>query len=148
MVHVFVDHAALVRGSTENGELCEIAGVGPVPVATARALANDAYLKVLVTDGIDIKAVSHPGRNIPTRIRTALVSRGYVCARPGCGCRRNLQIDHVKPVHEDGPTELDNLDWLCPHDHYLKTHKGYVLAGPPGNVLGIPRANRQPILNW
>jgi hypothetical protein len=132
MVHVFVDHEALKRGHTENGEMCEIAGVGPVPVATARALASDAWLKVLVSDGVDIMTVSHPGRTIPARIRTALAARGYVCARPGCGARRHLQIDHVKPVHAGGPTELANLDWLCPHDHYLKTHKGYILAGPPG----------------
>ena len=144
MVHVFVDHAALVRGHTEDGEMCEIAGVGPVPVATARALAADAWLKVLVSDGVDIKTVSHPGRTIPARIRTALVARGYVCARPGCGTRRHLQIDHIKPVEEGGPTELVNLDWLCPHDHYLKTHKGYVLAGPPEARTWHPPGERGP----
>jgi hypothetical protein len=58
-VNVFVDHAALVRGHTATGEVCEIAGVGPIPVATARALAIDAYLRVLVTDGTDITAVAH-----------------------------------------------------------------------------------------
>lgn len=138
MVHVFVDYQALKRGHTDNGEMCEIAGVGPVPVATARALASDAYLKVLVSDGIDIKTVSHPGRTIRARIRTALVARGYVCARPGCGTRHHLQIDHLCPVDEGGPTELANLDWLCPHDHYLKTHKGYVLGGPPGGRTWHP----------
>jgi uncharacterized protein DUF222 len=44
LVHVRVDHAALVRGRTERGETCEIPGVGPIPVATARALSSDAIL--------------------------------------------------------------------------------------------------------
>ena len=36
LIHVRVDHSAFVRGETQAGETCEIAGVGPVPVATAR----------------------------------------------------------------------------------------------------------------
>jgi hypothetical protein len=31
MVHVRVDHAALVRGHAEGDEVCEVPGVGPVP---------------------------------------------------------------------------------------------------------------------
>ena len=31
MIHVVVDHAALVRGEVHEGETCEIQGVGPVP---------------------------------------------------------------------------------------------------------------------
>lgn len=132
MVHVFVDHKALKRGHTKNGEVCEIAGVGAIPVTTAEALAQDCYLRVLVKDGIDIKTVSHPGKNINARLRTALHARGYRCAVPGCGARHHLQIDHTKARHEKGMTELDNLDWLCPYHHYLKTHLGYVLGGKPG----------------
>lgn len=60
-VHVVVDHGALTRGSLMDGETCEVPGIGPIPVATARALAEDAYLAALVTDGTDIKAVSHLG---------------------------------------------------------------------------------------
>ena len=51
MVHVRVDHAALVRGHTEDDETCDIPGVGPIPVASARALGADCILKVLVTRG-------------------------------------------------------------------------------------------------
>ena len=36
MVHVRVDHAALVRGHLESGEICEIPGIGPIPVEVAR----------------------------------------------------------------------------------------------------------------
>src|SRR5207245_2753832 len=40
-VNVRADHAAMVRGHVEGEEVCEIVGVGPVPVATARAMAED-----------------------------------------------------------------------------------------------------------
>ncbi len=39
-VVVRVDHTAFTRGHTEDGELCEIAGIGPVPVAVAQKLAR------------------------------------------------------------------------------------------------------------
>src|SRR5947199_3457262 len=63
MVHVRVDHGALVRGHVEGDEVCEVPGVGPVPVATARAFAGDAVLKILVTKGVDVVAVAHGGRS-------------------------------------------------------------------------------------
>ncbi len=144
MVHVFVDYKALKRGHTKDGEVCEIAGVGPIPVATAEAMATDCYLRVLVKDGIDIKTVSHPGKTINARLRTALHARGYRCAVPGCGVRHHLQIDHTKERRDRGQTQLDNLDWLCPHHHYLKTHKGYVLAGKPGERIWLAPGETPP----
>jgi hypothetical protein len=47
-VHVVVDHEVLVRGSVNPGDLCEIEGVGPIPVDVARSMANDCYLRVLL----------------------------------------------------------------------------------------------------
>jgi len=132
MVHVRVDHAALVRGSVCTGETCEIPGVGPIPVATAQALLSDSILSVLVTDGADIKAVCHPGRTIRARVRRALVERDQVCVIPGCNERRFLEIDHIQPFAGRGPTRLDNLARLCGWHHYLKTHQRYRLFGGPG----------------
>lgn len=61
MVHVVVDYDALVRGHTVTDERCEIPGIGPVPVSVARRLSEDAILKVLVTKGVDVRAVAHAG---------------------------------------------------------------------------------------
>jgi hypothetical protein len=87
MVHVRVDHSALIRGSTEAGETCEIPGVGPIPVATARAMAADAILEVLVTKGVDVVAVAHggalppPPSAVPSKSATAPAWwRGARCA--------------------------------------------------------------------
>lgn len=138
LVHVRVDHSALQRGHTEPGETCEIADVGPIPVAAARALARDAFLAAIVTDGLDIHSVSHLGRTIPARLRTALGQRDPVCVVPGCNNRRYLEIDHVVPVEDGGPTCLDNLARLCSAHHDQKTYRGYKIRGSPGAWIWDP----------
>ena len=127
MVHVRVDHEALVRGHLELGEVCEIPGIGPIPVDVARRLAADSVLHVLVTDGVDVSTVVHPGRTIPATVRTALIERDPMCVVPGCDVRDRLEIDHVLPFGEEGPTRLANLARLCHWHHYLKTHQRHRL---------------------
>ena len=131
-VHVRVDHSALVRGHKAKEERCEIPGVGPIPVSAAQRLLSDSILKVIVTDGCDVKAVAHAGRTIPTKIRTALEARDQMCVVPGCDVRDGLEIDHIIPFAGGGPSTLENLARLCNWHHYLKTHCGYRLEGPPG----------------
>lgn len=145
LVHVLVDHNALTRGEVAAGETCEIAGVGPIPAATARALASDSILSALVTDGSDIRSVCNMGRTIPARLRTALLARDRKCCVPGCDARDHLQIDHIKPLSEGGRTTLENLDRICPHHHYLKTHRGYGLGGPPGARTWEPPDRAGPV---
>ncbi|MGH2771532.1 MAG: HNH endonuclease, partial [Actinomycetota bacterium] len=132
-IDILVDYNALVRGKALPDETCEIDGIGPVPVDTVAALQNDAYLWVLVKDGCDIKSVSRMGRYISPRLRKALIARDRKCVVPGCDVRAHLQIDHIRPVADQGPTALDNLALLCVHHHMLKTHHGFVLAGKPGD---------------
>jgi hypothetical protein len=122
MVHVRVDHAALVRGRVESGELCEIQGIGPIPVEVARRLALDSILSVLVTDGVDVTGVAHAGRTIPTALRRALAERDPVCVVPGCDTGEGLEIDHLLPFVDGGKASMENLVRLCHWHHYLKTH--------------------------
>ena len=138
MVQVRVDHAALARGRREAGEICEVAGVGPIPVATARALSSDAILAAVITKGEDVKAVAHLGRTIPARLRTALEARDPECVVPGCHSRYRLEIDHVKPLAEGGRTSLDNLARMCRPHHHMKTILGFCLEGSPGKWRWIP----------
>jgi hypothetical protein len=58
-----VDHRALVRGRCEPGELCEITGVGPVPITVMRGLLGHAFLAAVATspEG-DVLRVAHLGR--------------------------------------------------------------------------------------
>jgi hypothetical protein len=138
MVHVWVDYDALVRGHTVEGEHCEIPGVGPVPVSVARRMANDAILKVILTKGVEIKAVAHAGRNVTAHQRTALECRDVTCIVPGCEIRRGLQIDHRGPYVETRYTGVEALARLCPWHHYQKSHCGYTYRGGPGTWEWVP----------
>jgi hypothetical protein len=128
-VVVRIDHAALLRGHTEPGELCEIVGVGPIPVAKASQLLDDCFVKAVVLDGTDVTAVSHPGRTIPARMRTAVEEMYDECIVEGCNATEHLEIDHNLPIEAGGPTELWNLGPLCPHDHDYKHRHDLRLVG-------------------
>jgi len=151
-VMVRVDLSALLRGHAVDGELCEIDGQGPIPVPMARDMANDSFLRLVFHRAGDIRAVSHLGRTINRTLRTALVHRDRTCVVPGCGVRFGLEIDHVIPVAENGPTELDNLALLCGHHHFLKTYEGWTLArsgtmpdgSPEWSFEAQPRFGQEP----
>ncbi len=132
VVKVLVDHKALERGHTQAGETCVIEGIGPIPVATANALASDAVIAALSYNGTDIGKVTHLGRQVTARQRTAIETRDRKCVVPGCENRHHLQIDHVTGWTTTHHTKLSELARLCPHHHYLKTYKGWVLSGGPG----------------
>ncbi len=147
-MHLRVDLAALRRGELEEGETCEIPGVGPVPLATARNVLGESFLKVIIGDGVDVTSVCHLGRAVPAHIRTALEHRDEKCVVPGCDVAKGLEIDHYQIAFEnDGPTELWNLARLCHWHHHLKTHCGYAIAGAPGSWEWHPPATeRSPVL--
>jgi hypothetical protein len=132
-MHLRVDLAGLRRGHLEGAEVCELPGVGPVPLATAVNLIGESILKVIISDGVDVRSVTHLGRAVPAHIRSALEDRDEQCVVPSCDVSRGLQIDHYKiDYHLDGPTELWNLCRLCRWHHYLKTSCGYTIVGEPG----------------
>jgi len=143
-VMVRVDLEALVRGYTEGDECCEIDHQGPIPVAMARDMANDSFLSLVFHRAGDIRAVSHLGRTINRPLRTALVHRDTTCVVPGCGTSFGLEIDHLVPFAEGGPTELDNLALLCHHHHFLKTYEDWVLSRDGTGRDGTPRWRFEP----
>jgi hypothetical protein len=138
-VHLRVDLAALRRGQLEADECCEIPGVGPVPVETARELLGDAIVHLVISDGADIASITNLGRTIKAPLRRAVIERDQTCVVPGCDVREGLEIDHrIIPVAENGETALWNLARLCHHHHYLRHHKGFRLEGGPGDWQWLP----------
>jgi Domain of unknown function (DUF222) len=133
VVHVRVDASALRRGYVEDGEVCEVPGVGPVPVSTVRGVLSEAFVKLLVTDGVDVLTVCHVGRGVPAHLRSALEERDPTCVVPGCDVAMGLEIDHWETAYADGgPTALANLARLCHFHHAMKTYRGFELGGGPG----------------
>ncbi len=129
-----VTHAAYLRGYTLPGEICEIAGAGPVPVAVARRAAEDAILKAVVAKGQDITHVAHLGRTIPAYLRTYVETRDRECVIAGCHVNRHLEMDHNQPFAEGGPTSAENLHRVCHYHHEHKTRTGALLVGTPGEM--------------
>jgi hypothetical protein len=136
---VVIDAEALRRGTTEGDELCEIEGIGPVSVLAATELLTEGGLRYLIKEGFDIKTVTKATRDIARSIEMALTVRDRTCARPGCGKRLGLEIDHREvDFSADGPTELDNLVRLCPECHALKTLGGRALTAQAQDVVSHP----------
>lgn len=132
-----VDVEALRRGALAGGETCEIAGVGPVPVATARELLGDAVLKLVVTRGVDVPNVTHLGRGPTAAQRVALAWTSPHCSAQGC-TGGWLETDHREDWARTRHTRLDELDSLCSHCHDLKTRLGWALVRGSGRRPFVP----------
>jgi hypothetical protein len=136
---IHVDASALRRGHSIPGERCEIAGVGAVPVAVANRALGNAFVKILVKDGVDIRTVCHAGRTVPAHLQTALEARDPVCVVPGCQVSQGLENHHWStPFAECGTNTLDGLARVCSHHHDLVTYEGFVLKGGPGQWAFSP----------
>jgi len=139
MMIVHVAYEAIVRGTLADGEVCEISGIGPVPLEVARRMATDSILRVLVSKGGQPMAVTPGVRTIPRALRLLLEARDRTCVVPGCDVKLGRQVDHRKPFAQLGPTDLENCGMLCKRHHDMKTYLGWVLArGPDGSWTFTP----------
>jgi hypothetical protein len=139
-----VDVAALRRGRVAADELCEIRGVGPVPVPVAEGLLGRAVLKLVITRGVDVLNVTHLGRGPTAAQKVALAWASPGCTVEGCW-RSRVETDHRKPWADTRHTRLDELDPLCRHHHDLKTrHRWALVPGHGKRPLVPPEDPRHP----
>jgi hypothetical protein len=131
------DAEALQRGSVEGDEVCEIVGVGSIPVRTARELLGDAILKLVITKGVDVANVVHLGRGPTAAQRVALLWSQPKCKNIACS-GTYVQADHRTPFADKQETVLHNLDCLCTHCHRLKTNHGWSLVEGIGRREFVP----------
>ena len=160
-----VDYDALQRGHIDPGEICEIPGVGPLPVAQVQEIlaVGEAFATVVATDAGRVASVAHLGHRPVTEPgqfmqalrddghevmtarssrtsdayqRTALDWTSPMCSVEGCVQPRH-EIDHRQDWAQTHHTRLDQLDGLCRHHHALKTRQNYHLA---------PGTGRRPLL--
>jgi hypothetical protein len=56
--------------------------------------------------------------------RQALERAGYRCEVPGCACRTNLHVHHIRRRSQGGADELENLAVVCAAHHLRHLHGG------------------------
>jgi hypothetical protein len=138
-VIVRVDHEALVRGHRLDGEVCEMSGLGPIPVTAAREILqhDDSFLAAVLTKGERVAGVAHLGRGPNAKQRTALEWLHPSCVVQGCD-NTILQWDHERNYSAVRKTELENLEGMCGPDHTLKTDHGWRLEAGTGRRRLLP----------
>jgi hypothetical protein len=105
---------------------------------------GDAILKLVITNGIDVKNVTHLGRGPTVAQQVALWWESPTCRVLDCACTSRLQNDHRNDwtyVHE---TVFENLDPLCQHHHNLKTRYGWALPAPDRGQWSHPTTPATP----
>jgi hypothetical protein len=139
-VMIRVDFEALFRGVPLDGELCEIAGYGPVPVSVVEDLiaTENPFIIGILTKGQALTGVYHHGRHPNAYQRSALDFLHPTCAVAGCSSRAGLQYDHREDYANTGITAFDLLDRLCRHHHDLKTHQRWGLVEGRGKRAFVP----------
>ncbi len=144
------DLRAFRRGHAHPGELSHIIGGGPIPVRVARELAKDAFLKVVLHDGVNIHTVVHFGRRRPAELNTALELGGppgfdgVTCCELGCDRKYGLEWDHVDPVANHGPTSAENLQPRCWPHHQDKTARDRAAGLLNGKRKRSPKEREPP----
>jgi hypothetical protein len=129
VLNVVIDWPALARGHTHPRERSHVVGGGPIPARVARDLLPNAFVKGVLTNGIEVQRVKHFGRRMPVGLRTALELgpppdfEGVTCDEAGCERRYGLEWDHKDPVANGGATSHENLQPLCPPHHWDKTER-------------------------
>lgn len=139
-VVVRIDWDALVRGWPIEGEVCEIAGLGPVAVSAVRAMlaSGDAFLAGVVTKGVDVVSVFHLGRRPTAYQGTALDWTSPTCTTLGCNNTSRLETDHREDWAHTKVTLLRWLERHCEHCHDFKTRHGWSLVDGTGKRPFVP----------
>jgi len=139
-VLVRVDFDALLRGYPINGEVTEIAGVGPIAVSAVRDIlaTGNAFLAAILTKGKKVVGVAHLGRAPTALQQSALEWKDPVCTTEGCPQVGRLERDHRVDWAQSKVTLIDWLDRVCDHCHDLKTLHGWALVEGSGKRPLVP----------
>lgn len=137
---VRVDLGALLTGRPAEGEVCELAGFGPVAASAVRDLIDtaDPFLAAVVTRGQQVVGVAHLGRRPSATQQTALEWLYPTCAVEGCPATTWLENDHRVDWARSHLTVLGLLDRLCTRHHDLKSLDGWALVEGRGKRAFVP----------
>ena len=141
---VRVDHSAFVRATPCRARCARSPGSGRSRSSSPSKLSGDAIFKALIHDGTDVLAVSHLGRTIPARLRTAVFELFSECAIEGChvtGTSRSIttprSVSRVRP-------HSWNLSLLCRFHHDHKHRYNQRVVGEGTNRRLVPTGRPPP----
>jgi hypothetical protein len=134
-----LDVEALRRGHVEGHELCEVTGLGPIPVEVARRLLGDAVLKLIITKGDAVAHVTSLTRGPTQAMQYASLWTSPTCTVEGCS-RTIVEYDHRTGAEykDTRHTRLDEIDRVCHTHHDLHTHHGWALVAGAGKRPMVP----------
>jgi hypothetical protein len=106
--------AALGRGGT----------AGFVSAETARRLSCESTVQLVYKDQDKITAVGRSSPGVSPGLRRMVEDRDAgVCTNPSCERDAYLEVHHIAPREDGGPTVLWNLLLVC-WDHHEALHEG------------------------
>ncbi|MGH8947914.1 MAG: HNH endonuclease, partial [Acidimicrobiia bacterium] len=111
LISVFVDDRGI-----------EIAGSTAVGPEILDKVACTGSLEVIRTADGQPLAVGRRSRVIPNRLRRFILHRDGGCTADGCNSRYRIEVHHVVPWSEGGPTTPENLTSLCWFHHHVVVH--------------------------
>lgn len=132
---------------------CDLAGVGPIPVETARRLLCDSVIGRVVASPSEVLDV---GRRVqfPTAAqRRAVIARDEHCVWPDCARpARWCDVHHVVPVRQGGRTEVASLVLLCRRHHTAVHELGWTISRAADGTLTVKPpptpGRRRPVRRW
>jgi hypothetical protein len=127
-------------GHTPDGDI--------YPAEIVRRMSTNATITRLLTTGSHILDLGRTQRLATNAQHRALLARDGGCRIPGCNiAARWCEIDHIRPWHQHGPTDLDSLVMFCSHHHHIRHQPGHELLGdatnlqlrfPNGTIIDLP----------
>ncbi|MCG7287788.1 DUF222 domain-containing protein [Cellulomonas sp. ACRRI] len=122
-----------------DDEPADLDGYGPIDAVRARALADGAIWRRIVTDPVtdQVLDVGRERYRPPAGLAELVRTRDGTCVAPGCTVpARRADLDHTTeyqrqpgdpPDQPLGRTDADNLGPMCHRHHRLKTDGGFRL---------------------
>ncbi|MEX2256671.1 MAG: HNH endonuclease signature motif containing protein [Acidimicrobiia bacterium] len=140
LTRITVDLSRLLGTEAATGEgVCEIPGVGPVPVSHARAVLPHGLLELVLRYGRDVRAIVTQTRHVPEALKIAVAEASPTCKVRGCDRTEHLERHHIQGFAEHQLTAFEILGPACPEHHDLITYDGYTIdPRPDGDWILVP----------
>ena len=119
-----------------------INGGHAIPLRLLTRFISDGKVQpVWETEGRPV-SVGRSMRILPDRTRRLITDRDRGCRFPGCPTTRFVEIHHLNPWADGGPTDEHNQASLCTIHHDAIDRGDYTITGDPTHPDGLTITNR------